>query len=152
MAQVTSRITIRAPAEWVFKTITNPREAVRLIPGGVRVTHVPRLPLVRGSEVRWEFILLGVPLRGKWTVDELNSPTFYLARTSGGVNGRLLYTILPRGSSCRLTFDFDYQVPQSVIRRFAFSFVEPHVQRIIDGYLLSLKAFVEQRVLGKKPK
>lgn len=148
MAKISSSVTVTAPAERVFRVITDPALVVKLIPGAMRVTRVPRLPLVRGSEVHWEFMLLGMPLRGRWVVDEISAPLIYIARTVGGVDGRLIYSIVPRGKSCRLTLDFDYRPPASVVRRYALRFVEPHAQNIVDSYLASLKAYVETEKRG----
>ncbi|MBI2984199.1 MAG: SRPBCC family protein [Candidatus Kerfeldbacteria bacterium] len=143
MSIITSTVSINAPAEKAFHVVTDPKTAVKLIPGAVGVSNVPKLPLVRGSIFSWEYILLGLPLRGKWMVEEINGPNFYISRTTGSVDSRWIYTIIPRGKTCRLTLDLDYTLPGSLLRRYTLGLVEPHAQRIIDTYLASLKAFLE---------
>lgn len=143
MSVLSAKTQIQASPEQVFNVISDPETAMRLIPGGLRVIDVPKLPLSRGTVLGWEFQLLGMPLRGRWVVDEITPPFFYVARTVGGVDGRLTYTIIPRGSGCRLSFSFDYQLPSSLIQKYTLKFVEPHAQNIIDTYLTSIKNFVE---------
>ena len=113
MSVLTSSVLIQASAERVFGLMTNPQEVANLIPGLVRVTKTSSLPLRKRSTIDWEFVLLGIGLKGKWIVEELNSPYLYIAQTKGGVDGRLTYTILPQGDAARLTLDYDYQVPTS---------------------------------------
>lgn len=150
MATISSTVTIAASNNAVFDLLTNPKAVMSFIPGGMRVTNVPRLPLTRGSIVTWEFMLLGIPLRGKWVVEEINRPFFYIAKTSGGVDGRLVYTLLPKGKYTQVTLDFEYRPPQSVVRRFTLGLVEPHAQNTIDTYLAGLKTFLELPAAKRK--
>lgn len=143
MSVISSSVLINASAERVFKVITNPKEVVTFIPGAMRVTNVPQLPIKRGDVVSWEFLLLGLPLKGKWVVDEVTSPNVYIAQMKGSVEGQLTYSILPKGKFSKLTIDFDYKLPDALIKRYTLRLIEPHAQGIINNYLSSLKTYLE---------
>lgn len=144
MSTISSKIHIEVPAEQLFELLSNPKEVISFIPGGLRVTDVPLLPLKKGDVVKWEFMLLGMPLRGQWMIEEIDEPFFYIAQTQGGVDGRLTYAIVPEGKECELTLTYDYQLPSSLLTRYTMKLIEPHSQGIIDTYLASIKSYLEQ--------
>lgn len=149
MALITKTLIINAPIQSVFGIITNPRLIAPLIPAGVRVSNVPSGPLRRGSKFKFEAQFLGLPIRGNWLVEDIAAPNLYLSAMTG-IESRWIYTLVPRGKSTKLTLDIEYQAPKSLIRRYAVSLIEPHADRIIENYLLSLKSYAESHSNGKK--
>lgn len=150
MANIVKTVTIKASVESIFDLITNPERVAVFIPGLIRVRNA-RLPLQNGSTFDWEYQFLGIVFHGRWVVEEIKRPHVYISRSEGGIASRWMYTIVPKGIISVLTLDIDYGPPDSLLKRYAQSFVEPHTDRLAETYLNSLKTYLETHSADDQP-
>lgn len=152
MASITQTVPINAPIEKVFGLITDPAGVAPFIPGLVGVNRV-QLPLHAGSSFDWEFQFLGMNFRGTYTVEELRAPHLYLAYSSGGIQSRWMYTLVPKDGASVVTLDIDYGPPTTLLKKYMLSFIEPHTSTLAMTYLTSLKTYLESMAgTGKQKK
>lgn len=143
MTAISQSIVINALPEKIFEVITDPYLVLPLLPGLRSISQV-KLPLKTGSSHRWQYQLLGITFRGSWTVDVLRAPLSYAASTKGGVSSRWTYTLVPKDTATYLTLEIDFGPPDSVLKRYALSFIEPHTGKLAETYLHALKTFLEE--------
>lgn len=144
MPMINTKVVINRPAAKVFEFITNPKEVGKILPGVIRVSETTHFFGHRGEKFKWEFLLLGMAYRGTWTVEEAQDPLIYISKTTGGIASRWTYSLVPLAPQrTRLTLDIEYQLPHSVIRRYALSFVQPHMKRLAETYAANLKGLLE---------
>ncbi|MBI5467446.1 MAG: SRPBCC family protein [Candidatus Kerfeldbacteria bacterium] len=144
MPTINAKIIINRSGAKVFEFITDPKEVGKIMPGVIRVSDTSHFFGHRGEKFRWEFLLLGMAYRGTWTVEESQDPLIYVSKTTGGIASRWTYSLVPLAPQrTRLILDVEYQPPHSVIRRYALSFVEPHMHRMADNYVSNLKSLLE---------
>lgn len=143
MASIKKTVTIHIPAEEVFSAITNPKVVTPFIPGVVEITDVPPTPLRAGSMFSWEYQLFGLPFRGHWVAEEVATPNRYVATTTGGIASRWVYTLLAQVRRTELTLEIEFSPPDSVIKKYALSLIEPHTDQLLATYLENLKNFLE---------
>jgi len=143
MTTISQSIVINVLPEKVFDVITDPYLVLPLLPGLRSISHV-KLPLTVGSTHRWQYQLLGITFRGSWTVDVLRPPLYYAASTKGEVDSRWVYTLVPKETATYLTLEITFGPPDSVLKRYALGFIEPHTGKLAEAYLHSLKGFVEE--------
>lgn len=150
MTALSQSIVINALPEKIFEVITDPYLVLPLLPGLRSLSNVT-LPLKAGSTHRWQYQLLGMTFRGSWTVDVLRAPLYYAASTTGGVNSRWTYTLVPKDTATYLTLEIEFGPPDSILKRYALGFLEPHTGKLAEAYLHSLKGFVEESLKKGTP-
>ncbi len=146
MSTISRTITIHAPPERVFALVTDPHRVGPFIPGLIRYTNVPPLPLHVGSAFDWEYQFLGIIFRGAFTVEQYRPPHLYISRSRGGIESTWTYTLLPQGTSTLLSFTIDYGPPTSLIKQYAQKFIEPHTEKLAETFLQSMRAYLELAV------
>lgn len=143
MAKVTQSTIINKPPTDVFEVLADPYLILPLLPG-LRAVDDVTLPLKAGSSFTWQYQLLGLTFAGKWKVEEFRPPHYYSARSEGGIDSMWIYSLVPKGKATFLTLDIDYGPPNSLLKRYALSFIEPHTAKLAETYLHALKVYLEQ--------
>lgn len=143
MTDISQSIVINALPEKVFDVVTDPYLVIPLMPGLRSVSDV-NVPLQNGSSFRWRYQLLGLTFRGTWLVETIRRPSTYISTTTGGIVSRWTYTLVPKETTTYLTLDIEFGAPESIIKRYALSFIEPHTRKLAETYLHTLKTFFEE--------
>ena len=144
-SQVHLETTIDQPRERVFDFLTNPYQIPLVLPGLIENTNVPQLPLKVGDEFNYKYQVMGVVLDGTWTVTELDAPSRYSARTTGGGDSEWRYELTENGKGTHVTLDVSYDPPQSVLQRVQQGVLERVTENDGTAYMLNLKTVLELR-------
>lgn len=130
--------------------ITDPALISPLIPGVTNISDLPVGRMKRGSGFSWQYQLLGLSFHGLWVVSELAEPTLYRSNTTGGIESQWTYSLTDRGQDTDITLEIQFQPPESLIKRYALSLIEPHADKLAEAYMASLKQFIESPVIKKQ--
>src|SRR5687768_15859062 len=96
-AKVHVETTIDVPREEVFDFLVQPEKIPLVLPGLIENTDIPELPLKVGDTFTYHYQIAGVVLEGTWTVTELERPSVYHARTTGGGDSTWRYKLADKG-------------------------------------------------------
>ena len=143
--QVNPRTTINVPREEVFDFLVQPHQIPLVLPGLIENTGVPELPLKVGDRFTYHYQVSGVMLEGTWTVTELERPSKYVARTTGGGDSEWRYELTDSDGGTRVDLVVTYDPPQSVIQKIQVSALEKIVQKDGETYMQNLKTLLENR-------
>src|SRR5437870_10407528 len=143
--KVNPRTTINVPRQDVFDFLVQPHQIPLVLPGLIENTDVPELPLKVGDRFTYHYQVSGVMLEGTWTVTELERPSTYAARTTGGGDSEWRYELTDRGGGTQVDLVVTYDPPQSVMQKIQVSALERIVQRDGETYMQNLKTLLENR-------
>jgi carbon monoxide dehydrogenase subunit G len=146
MPSVTETVTIAAPVDRVYSFLAdNPEGAVTFIPGLNRIENVSPADAGVGQTWQYEFNWFGVVFAGNSRCTKLDRPRTYEFRTETGNRSTWTYTFPPNGSATKLTLVVDYDLPESMIARFATQgTIEKMNQERAAEALQNLKGLLEE--------
>jgi carbon monoxide dehydrogenase subunit G len=143
--KVNPRTTINVPREDVFDFLVNPHQIPLVLPGLIENTGVPDLPLKVGDRFTYHYQVSGVMLEGTWTITELERPSTYVARTTGGGDSEWRYELADSDGGTQVDLVVTYDPPQSVIQKIQVTALENIVQKDGETYMQNLKTLLENR-------
>jgi len=146
MPSVTETVTIAAPVDRVYSFLAdNPEGAVTFIPGLNRIENVSPADAGVGQTWQYEFNWFGVVFAGNSRCTKLDRPRTYEFRTETGNRSTWTYTFTPNGGATQLTLVVDYDLPESMIARFATQgTIEKMNQERAAEALQNLKGLLEE--------
>ena len=118
MTTVTRSVQIREKPEAVIDYIADVRNHPAFIGGLKTVDKVNGDPTRVGTSWDWTFLLAGVLLSGRAETSDFEKGKRFAFRTSG-VRSTFTYCVEPDGDGTRLTANVDYELPNSVLAKFA---------------------------------
>lgn len=119
MPVVSGSIDIQAPPDKVYDYIASPEKATAFIPGLNRISNVsPPEPAV-GRTWEYEFNWFGLVVAGQSRCTQAQRPRLYEFQTITGNRSTWTYRFEPQGGGTHLSLDVEYEVPQSLIGRYA---------------------------------
>lgn len=120
MASVSKSIVINAPATAVYSFVADsPERATSFIPGLNRVENVSPADPGPGQTWQYEFNWFGVVISGSSRCTKLERSSFYEFQTVSGNRSTWQYRFDPDGGGTRVTLTVEYDVPESMLARFA---------------------------------
>jgi ligand-binding SRPBCC domain-containing protein len=137
------KVQIGAPPERVFEFLTNPERIPVVMPSLVENTDIPPLPLKAGSRFNWKYKMFGVMLQGEWTVKQIDSPTRYVAATTGDTANEWDYTLAASGNGTSLQLAVSYETPKTVLGKLSMAVAQQMNKKEMDTYLSNLKTVLE---------
>ncbi|MFL5733269.1 MAG: SRPBCC family protein [Chloroflexia bacterium] len=143
--KVRPQTTINVPREEVFDFLVNPQQIPLVLPGLIENTDVPELPLKVGDTFTYHYQVSGVMLEGTWTITELEKPSVYAARTTGGGDSEWRYTLRDEGKGTHLDLTVTYDPPKSVLQKIQVGVLEKIVEKDAETYMQNLKTLLENR-------
>jgi carbon monoxide dehydrogenase subunit G len=143
--KVVKSLEINASPEKIFNFITDPSKIPSILPGLIENSNVPALPLTAGAEFNYKYQMYGVILEGKWTVDELNSPTLYKAHTNGGIDSWWTQEISGSGEKSIVTLTVEYEMPDGVLSKIKANALMSINDKEADHMLHNLKTILEMQ-------
>lgn len=143
MLEATDSINIKAKPDKVFRLVTNHDLWPNLLPSLNRVWETPNSPMPVGQSNKWEFLFMGIPFRGSWTVTKLDEPNQYEGDTSGSIASHWTFTFQPIEEGTKLTLKVEYKQPISKLKSFQQHFIERHYQKEANTFLDNIKRLCE---------
>lgn len=120
MASVNKSVVINAPVEKVYSFIADfPERATSFIPGLNRIESVSPAEAGPGQTWQYEFNWFGLVISGSSRCAKLERPTLYEFETITGNRSTWRYDFTPDGGATRVTLTVDYDVPESLLARYA---------------------------------
>lgn len=120
MASVSKHVVINAPVAKVYEFVADyPERATSFIPGLNRIEHVTPKAAGPGQTWQYEFNWFGLVVSGNTTCTKLERPTLYEFDTVTGNRSTWQYRFAPEGGSTHVTLTVDYDVPESMLAKFA---------------------------------
>jgi len=115
MQKVSESAVVAAPAEKVYKLLSEPERAVMFVPGLSRITNVS------GDKRDWdyEFSWHGLGVSGHAQCTAAESPAKYQFKTVTGNPSTWTYQCSSDGAKTRLSLEIEYEVPKNQLARFA---------------------------------
>jgi uncharacterized membrane protein len=115
MDKVSENVVISAPAEKIYKLLSEPERAVMFVPGLSQISNVA------GDKRSWDYEFswhgLGVKGHAKCTVAE--SPQRYQFKTITGNQSVWTYQCADDNGKTNLSLEIEYAVPENQLARFA---------------------------------
>lgn len=140
---VESSIEIKAPIAQVFDFAVNPHNSPLIFPDLVAATSIPPLPLKPGDTFDYKYMMYGVMLSGKWTVDEVDRPHYYLGTTAGGAVSHWRYKFETKDDKCVVSLSIEYELPFKVLQKVSAKVIQKINQRVVQTYLKNLSTILE---------
>lgn len=142
--KVVKSLEINASPEKIFNFITDPSKIPSILPGLIENDNVT-MPLVVNSSFNYKYQMYGVILEGKWTVDELNSPTLYKAHTNGGIESWWTQEISGDENKSTVTLTVEYGMPNGVLSKIKANALMSINDKEADHMLHNLKTILEMQ-------
>lgn len=119
MAVVSGSVDIAVAPEKAYDYIAAPEKATSFIPGLNRISNVaPPEPEV-GRTWDYEFNWFGLVVAGHSRCTQAERPRRYQFKTETGNRSTWTYSFDPQGNGTRVTLEVEYDVPQSMLARYA---------------------------------
>ena len=110
MATIHKSIDIAAPAERVFKMLTDPKRLPEYAPGLISVEDIRQTEQHIGDSFRATYAVLGLHFPMTFTVTEYEQPSKLTTRFEGGMKGTWSWRLSPGGKSTHLTTAMEYEM------------------------------------------
>lgn len=146
MPSVTNSTKIAAPVKDVFSYVADhPERATAFIPGLNRISNVSSPEAKEGQTWDYEFNWFGLVISGNSRCTKLERPSVYQFQTVTGNRSTWTYRFTPDGDVTRLDFEVEYEVPESMLARFATegTLERMNKERAVE-VLASLKGLIEE--------
>lgn len=146
MASVSKTVVVNAPVDAVYSYVADfPERAPAFIPGLNRIENVSTPSAGPGQTWDYEFNWFGLVISGNSKCTRLERPTLYEFQTVTGNRSTWQYRFEPDGAATRVTLSVDYDVPETMLARFATQGVlqSMNEQRAAET-LANLKGLVEE--------
>jgi len=143
--KVEAQTVIDVPREEVFDFLVTPERIPLVLPGLIENTDVPELPLKVGDTFTYHYQVSGVMLEGTWTITELDRPSTYAARTTGGGDSEWRYNLMDKDGGTQVSLTVTYDPPKSVIKSIQVGVLEKIVEKDSQTYMQNLKMLLENR-------
>jgi carbon monoxide dehydrogenase subunit G len=119
MAVVSGSIDISVSPEKVYDYIASPEKATAFIPGLNRISNVSPPGTDIGRTWDYEFNWFGLVIAGNSRCTQANRPNLYQFQTVTGNRSTWTYHFAPQGGGTHLTLEVEYDVPASMLARYA---------------------------------
>jgi carbon monoxide dehydrogenase subunit G len=143
--KIQPQTTINVPREEVFDFLVTPERIPLVLPGLIENTDIPELPLKVGDTFTYHYQVSGVMLEGTWTITELDRPSTYAARTTGGGDSEWRYELADKDGGTQVKLTVTYDPPGSVIQSIQVGVLEKIVEKDSETYMQNLKMLLENR-------
>jgi ribosome-associated toxin RatA of RatAB toxin-antitoxin module len=115
MPKVSENAVVAAPADKIYKLLSEPERAVMFVPGLSRITNVS--PDKRSWD--YEFSWHGLSVSGHAECTAAESPKKYQFKTITGNPSTWTYQCASDGGKSKLSLEIEFDVPKNQIVRFA---------------------------------
>ena len=142
-AQVNIQTTIPTTREQLFDFLTTPGQVRLVLPGLIESTNISELPLKVGSTFDYKYQMYGVIVEGKWEVLQVESPSRYEARTTGGAVSTWKYELKEVGDGTQLSLALEYEIPESLLGKVKVGLLKTINEKEAQHFFENLRAVFE---------
>jgi carbon monoxide dehydrogenase subunit G len=142
MASLKRSVVVQAPVETVFNYLNDPNKLTEYWPGVLDVRDIR--PLENGGTCfNFTFKFAGIRLEGTSEDTEIIPLKRMVSRTTGGVDGVVVWEVMPVDGGTQVDFEQSYNIPVPMIGRFAENVVLKLTEKEADMIVASVKAILE---------
>lgn len=139
---VNKQVTIKASARQVFAFISKPQNMTIVIPHILRNYNITKGPIKPGWKFNWEIVMMGIPFRGTWIIDEYAPPCTYVSHTTG-ISSEWVYKLTEKNKATLVRLTVTYFLPKIILAKFAKPVVRAVNEKDIERFLTNLKIVLE---------
>ena len=143
MITLSKSVTIKAPRKKVIDFLSNPENMAIILPNVIRNYNISKGSIKPGWKFDWEFSLMGMPFKGKWTAVEYDGSKKYVAKTEGMIDSTWDYTFSEKNGKTGIKVTVDYYLPKVLSNKFAEHVVKKVNEKDLERYLHNLKVLLE---------
>ena len=143
MKKAVKQVIIKAPAKKIFDFISNPKNMAIVIPHVIRNYNLSKGPYKPGYTFDWEFSMMGVPFKGKWTITEYDVPKRYVAETEGMIKSKWVYSFSQNSGATTWRATVEYQTPKKLLSKFAETTIHKINEKDLVAFMNNVKTIME---------
>ena len=140
--KVEKQVTIKASARKVFAFISKPQNMTVVIPHILRNYNITKGPIKPGWKFDWEVVMMGIPFRGTWIIDEYAPPRTYVSHTTG-ISSKWSYNFTEKNKNTQVRLRVEYILPRTILSKFAQPVVRAVNEKDVARFLTNLKIVLE---------
>ena len=140
---VHKEITIKAQPEKIFSFLTNPKNIPLILPGLIKNTKIPRLPIKKGARFNYKYQMAGFVFNGEVVIDKVEKPKIYDFTSKGGLTSTWKQRIQGNKNNSKFSLEIIYEMPESVISKLKANVLKSINEKEAERYLTNLKAVME---------
>ena len=148
MPKIRKSIEINAPVSDVFAYLAHPENLPEIWPSMLEVSNVAP-NATGGSDFDWVYKLLGMKFRGRSKTTELEPDRLIVVENEEGIRSRFRYEVQGRDDTTIFSQEIEYEIPGSLLGRFAAPFIERLNEREAQLVTENLKARLEHGVAAR---
>lgn len=139
---VDKQVIIKASARKIFAFISKPQNMTIVIPHILRNYNITKGPIKPGWKFNWELMMMGIPFKGTWVIDEYVAPHTYVAHTTG-ISSKWAYKFTEKNKAAHVRLTVTYFLPKIILGKFAKPIVRAFNEKDIERFLTNLKIVLE---------
>jgi uncharacterized membrane protein len=143
MKTTTRDIRLEVPSDQVFKFVVDPRNLPEIWPNIVEVRNVKKSKSNEGFNFNWVYKLTGEQFEGSCETIEYHPYERFTIKASNGLNSTITWSFRSTGQETRVTLQFEYQIPASLLKRTKEEIVTQETEHELDAMLQNLKTRLE---------
>jgi uncharacterized membrane protein len=142
MATITKSIVIEAPVKQVFSYLDEPANLPEIWPSMVEVKDVAILP-TGGHRFHWIYKMAGIRFEGDLDTIEFEQDKHFVSKTTGQIPATFDYTFVADNGRTTVEMKTEYEIPQTLLGKFAEPFLRKLNEREAETVLANLKDRLE---------
>jgi len=150
MPQIRKSIEINAPVSEVFAFAAAPENLPVIWPSLIEVSNVKENP-DGGHAFDWIYKLAGMKLRGHSETIEFQPDRLIVVKNETGIKSTFRYSFQGQDDTTLFTQEVEYEIPDSLLARFAAPFIHKLNEREADIVMANLKARLEEGGAAARP-
>ena len=150
MPQIRKSIAINAPVSEVFAFAAAPENLPVIWPSLIEVSNVKENP-EGGHAFDWIYKLAGIKLRGHSETIEFEPDRLIVVQNETGIKSTFRYSFQGQDDTTVFTQEVEYEIPDSLLARFAAPFIHKLNEREAEIVMDNLKARLEEGEAAVQP-
>lgn len=142
MSRINRNISVNAPVERVFDFVADPKNLPEIWPGMIEVKDVKKATS-GGFDFNWAYKMSGMRFEGKSQTVEFVKGQRLTVKSTKGIEGTLTWRCQPDDGHTRLSYEYDYRIPQPLLNKLNEPIVIRETEHEVDALLENVRTRLE---------
>jgi uncharacterized membrane protein len=142
MPVIKRSISLKVPAEEVFRYLGNPSHLTEFCPNMMDIGDVRQHPQ-ENTRFTWVYKMMGIRILGEAEFSEVKHDQQLNVRFWGGIQGNIVWRLQPADEGILLEVELDYTAPTPLLKKHSADAMLRQNEHAVEDMLTRLQALME---------